>query len=180
MDKGFKRWFAGVAIARIRAEETAVLKDERAKRFLEEEQIRTRCRRCGWTALSWFLKGWFIVSFILGTALALFVLLSSIIIMVGTFSFISCAWMPPADQCMRIELVNRTSDEIIWSNEDICKHIDFISLWQKSIHIAVDEMFDDNSLKRYLKSTEARVCSLLAGQTGLGNWERLAGIYKFA
>jgi hypothetical protein len=175
MDKGFQQWFAKTVITRIKSQETALLKEERAAQIIKEEHIRTRCRRCGWTAVSWFITMASITAGILGVLCACIVFAAALGMIFGISAFIGCTWNLPNDQCLLFEVRNTT--HVVWSNEDIWKNVEYIMKWQKSVAIAMDTIFEETRFPPMWKLVQTRVCSMVAEEK-VYTWESIVGIYK--
>lgn len=175
MDRGFREWYARLTVTYLKGLETDAVKNERTARLLKEEEIKTRCRRCGWTAVRWFYTGVILVSFLLGAFCALLLILGSLGIILGTTAFVGCAWTPPDNQCLLFELRNET--HVIWSNEVIWEKVVYFTTWQQSISVAFEHVYGTTVYFGHWKTIQSQVCSLVE-KSGLNNWKRWAGIYK--
>lgn len=175
-DKGFREWFLQKVLAKAESNETAVLKKERDLRIAEEERIRTRCRRCGWTTIGWLLSGLCLFSAFLGAVVACVVIVPLVVMMVGTTAFVACAWNPPVDQCLFFQVQNATA-HVKWSSESIWNTIEYITVWQECNSIVFDEIFGQTSFHTTWKQLQTPVCRVVA-KTGLNDWSKWAGVYK--
>jgi hypothetical protein len=175
-DKGFRHWFLQRVLAKAESNETAILKKERDLRIAEEERVRTRCRRCGYSTIAWLLSGLYLCSAFLGAVFASIVIVAFTVMTLGTTAFLSCAWNPPKDQCLFFQVQNTTA-HVKWSSESIWNTIEYVTAWQECNSIFFEEIFGKTGFFTTWKRIQPQVCRVVA-KTGLNDWHRWAGVYK--
>jgi hypothetical protein len=178
MDRGFKRWFAQVVVTHIKSKETAIIREERRKRIVEEEKIRQRYRSYGWNSLSWIITGLAWMRDVLFFSCLLVFTILSFGIIFGSATYLICTWQPPVDQCMIYELQNSIG-EVILSNETLwLLLLGKVAIWQAFVgHFLADMQRIFFPIPDFNITESLQICRLVA-DARLGVWERWAGVYK--
>lgn len=174
MDRGFKQWIARLLITYTKKFETPILEKERTSRIIREEQIRTRCRRCGWSAISCLVQGFSTALFFTGVFLAFFFFLVAVSIIGGSLIFMACQL--PIDQCIQIEVRHSKTNDLILSNEQIWGWVEVFQHWYGAVSFTMNELM--HVPDEFLIKTRTHVCQVSKISVTANALKLMSGVYK--
>lgn len=138
----------------------------------EEEDKRTRCRRCGWTALAWLAQAVAYMSAAIGVVSLFCVVICFLAIALAGASFFACVLRLPEDQCVSLEFRD-LNGTLRMSNERTWAALQTAQTWSIAVHAVARELLGNATMDRI----QGPVCAAVEA-SGLQVWTLLAGTYK--
>lgn len=156
----------------VKAQTTDVMRIHREQRMREEEDKRTRWRRCGWTALAQLAQAVAYMSAAIGVVSLFCVVICFLAVALAGASFFTCVLRLPEDQCVSVEFRD-LNGTLRMSNERMWATLQMAHMWSAAIHAVTRELLGNATVDRI----QGPVCAA-AEASGLEVWRMLAGTYK--